>query len=111
MELKGTNVALLGSMMKQQIVADYTTIHTPIFQRFPNIFANNSETSSSVSSSFSIAEYKWALSIIWSRAFGITKGGEYLHVLCPALDMLNHDVHLSVPLDECIIYNESLAVG
>jgi hypothetical protein len=27
------------------------------------------------------------------------------------LDMLNHDVHLSVPLDECIIYNESLAVG
>ncbi|OQR94951.1 hypothetical protein ACHHYP_00796 [Achlya hypogyna] len=96
-ELRGTNVALLGSMMRQQIIADYTSIHRPIFQRYPKLFDANA---------LSISDYKWALSVIWSRAFGVVKDGEYLHVLCPAMDMFNHDVHLNVPLDEFVSYDD-----
>ncbi|ETW03236.1 hypothetical protein H310_05635 [Aphanomyces invadans] len=95
--LKGTNVSLLASMMKQQIVADYTSIHTPIFQKYPALFHRASLT---------MQEYKWALSVIWSRAFGITKGGQYLQVLCPAMDMFNHDVLLNRPLDDFIVFDE-----
>ncbi|KDO32172.1 hypothetical protein SPRG_03389 [Saprolegnia parasitica CBS 223.65] len=96
-ELRGTNVALLGSMMRQQIIADYTSIHRPIFQRYPSLF--KSET-------LSVADYKWALSVIWSRAFGVVKDGEYLHVLCPAMDMFNHDVHIKEPLDAFVNYDD-----
>ncbi|OQS02253.1 hypothetical protein THRCLA_05354 [Thraustotheca clavata] len=96
-ELRGTNVALLGSMMRQQIIADYTSIHRPIFNRYPKLFDADK---------LSISDYKWALSVIWSRAFGVTKDGEYLHVLCPAMDMFNHDVHLKVPLDDFVCYDD-----
>ncbi|ETW03237.1 hypothetical protein, variant [Aphanomyces invadans] len=99
--LKGTNVSLLASMMKQQIVADYTSIHTPIFQKYPALFHRASLT---------MQEYKWALSVIWSRAFGITKGGQYLQVLCPAMDMFNHDVLLNRPLDDFIVFDEQTQV-
>ncbi|KAH9112996.1 hypothetical protein AeMF1_012754 [Aphanomyces euteiches] len=95
--LKGTNVSLLASMMKQQIMADYTSIHTPIFQKYPTLFPKDKLT---------MHEYKWALSVIWSRAFGVTRGGEYIQLLCPAMDMFNHDVHLNRPLDDFILYDE-----
>ncbi|RQM21606.1 hypothetical protein B5M09_006790, partial [Aphanomyces astaci] len=95
--LQGTNVSLLAAMMKQQIVADYTSVHSPLFQKYPALFRTPSPT---------MQEYKWALSVIWSRAFGITRGGEYLQVLCPAMDMFNHDVLLNRPLDDFIVFNE-----
>ncbi|RHZ38529.1 hypothetical protein DYB26_013335 [Aphanomyces astaci] len=99
--LQGTNVSLLAAMMKQQIVADYTSVHSPLFQKYPALFRTPSPT---------MQEYKWALSVIWSRAFGITRGGEYLQVLCPAMDMFNHDVLLNRPLDDFIVFNEQAQV-
>ncbi|RHZ26093.1 hypothetical protein DYB37_006236 [Aphanomyces astaci] len=95
--LQGTNVSLLAAMMKQQIVADYTSVHSPLFQKYSALFRTPSPT---------MQEYKWALSVIWSRAFGITRAGEYLQVLCPAMDMFNHDVLLNRPLDDFIVFNE-----
>ncbi|OQR94953.1 hypothetical protein ACHHYP_00795 [Achlya hypogyna] len=95
-ELKGTNVAMLTNVQRQQLVADYTTIYHRICLRYPSFFPLDR---------VSIADFKWALSVLSSRAFGITKDGEYLQVLCPGLDRITHDVNLHVPLDEAIVFD------
>ncbi|POM64888.1 Putative ribulose-1,5 bisphosphate carboxylase/oxygenase small subunit N-methyltransferase I [Phytophthora palmivora] len=46
------------------------------------------------------------MSVIWSRAFGVSKGEKYLRVLCPAMDMFNHDVTLRNPLDDFVSFDE-----
>ncbi|EQC28331.1 hypothetical protein SDRG_13879 [Saprolegnia diclina VS20] len=97
-ELKGTNVAMLTNVLRQQLVADYTTIYHRICLRYPQMFPLDR---------VSIGDFKWALSVLSSRAFGITKDGEYLQVLCPGLDQLTHDVNLHVPLDEVIVFDAS----
>jgi hypothetical protein len=43
---------------------------------------------------------------MWSRAFGVSRGGKYLRVLCPAVDMFNHDVRLNTPLDDFVSFDE-----
>ncbi|RLN54959.1 hypothetical protein BBJ29_008342 [Phytophthora kernoviae] len=97
-ELKGTNVLLLTQMMKRQLQHDFENIHQAIAEDFPEIFA--------ALPTLTMEDYVWAMSVIWSRAFGVSKDGKYLHVLCPAMDMFNHDVRLCNPLDDFVSYNE-----
>nr|CCA21071.1 conserved hypothetical protein [Albugo laibachii Nc14] len=97
-ELEGTNVALLAKIMRKQIEADFQAIHIPLLRAYE-------ERLNLRTSEISISDYEWALSIIWTRAFGITRYGEYLRVLCPALDMFNHSVLVQEPLDEFIKYD------
>lgn len=93
-ELKGTNVLLLTQLMKQQLERDFTTIHLVVIAAFPQIFSSQP--------ALTLEDYTWAMSVVWSRAFGITKGGKYLRILCPAMDMFNHDVRIENPLDDFI---------
>lgn len=97
-ELKGTNVLLLTQMMKKQLQHDFENIHEAVAEDFPDLFAALPK--------LTMDDYVWAMSVIWSRAFGVTKGGKYVRVLCPALDMFNHDVTLRNALDDFVSYND-----
>ena len=97
-ELKGTNVLLLTQMMQQQLKRDYQNIHQEVTDEFPEIFAPLP--------TLTLEDYAWAMGVIWSRAFGVTKDGRYLRLLCPAMDMFNHDVNLHNPLDDFVSFDE-----
>lgn len=97
-ELKGTNVLLLTQLMKQHLERDFRSIHQEVTEAFPELFKSLPTLTRD--------DYTWAMSVIWSRAFGVNKGGEYLHLLCPALDMFNHDVMLQNPLDDYVSFDE-----
>ncbi|CEG38301.1 histone-lysine n-methyltransferase setd3 isoform a [Plasmopara halstedii] len=97
-ELKGSNVSLLTRLMKERLKRDFKSIHVAIIDEFSYLF--------STLPTLSFDDYTWAMIVIWSRAFGITKGGKYLRVLCPAMDMFNHDAKLTNSLDEFISFNE-----
>ncbi|CAI5704731.1 unnamed protein product [Peronospora farinosa] len=97
-ELKGTNVLLLTHLMKKRLENDFDNIHKAVMEAFPKIFASLR--------TLTLEDYTWAMSVIWSRAFGVNKGGNYLRVLCPAMDMFNHDVSLHNPLDDYISFDE-----
>ncbi|CAH0475893.1 unnamed protein product [Peronospora belbahrii] len=97
-ELKGTNVLLLTQLMKNRLERDFENIHKPVIEDFPDIFASRPM--------LTLEDYTWAMSVIWSRAFGVSKGEKYLRVLCPAMDMFNHDVSLQNPLDDFVSFDE-----
>lgn len=98
-ELQGTNVYLLTKMMQKQVLHDFESIHLPLLRV---LFTPDRACPE-------LCDYQWALSMIWSRAFGVTRpeSGEYLHVLCPVMDMLNHDVSIEhhVTIDDYIRYD------
>ncbi|OWZ22715.1 hypothetical protein PHMEG_0002539 [Phytophthora megakarya] len=97
-ELKGTNVLLLTQLMQQQLQRDFDNIHQAVTEDFPEIFA--------ALPTLTVQDYTWAMSVIWSRAFGVSKGKKYLRVLCPAMDMFNHDVSLRNPLDDFVSFDQ-----
>ncbi|GMF56704.1 unnamed protein product [Phytophthora fragariaefolia] len=97
-ELTGTNVLLLTQLMKQHLARDFDNIHQAVVEDFPDIFV--------ALPTLTIEDYMWAMSVIWSRAFGVSKGGKYFHVLCPAMDMFNHDVNVRSPLDDFVSFDE-----
>ncbi|CAI5719149.1 unnamed protein product [Peronospora destructor] len=97
-ELKGTNVLLLTHLMKKRLKIDFENVHQAVMEEFPEIFASPR--------TLTLEDYTWAMSVIWSRAFGVSKGKKYLRVLCPAMDMFNHDVNLHNPLDDYILFDE-----
>ncbi|KAG1710816.1 hypothetical protein DVH05_013541 [Phytophthora capsici] len=97
-ELQGTNVLLLTRLMKQHLQRDFDNIHQAVVDDFPEIFASLP--------TITLEDYTWAMSVIWSRAFGVTRGEKYLRVLCPAMDMFNHDVSLRNPLDDFVSFDE-----
>ncbi|KAH7474478.1 [Fructose-bisphosphate aldolase]-lysine N-methyltransferase, chloroplastic [Phytophthora ramorum] len=97
-ELKGTNVLLLTQLMKQHLERDFGDIHQAVAEDFPEVFASLP--------TLTLEDYMWAMSVIWSRAFGVSKGQTYFRVLCPAMDMFNHDVSLLNPLDDFISFDE-----
>ncbi|ETP50491.1 hypothetical protein F442_04198 [Phytophthora nicotianae P10297] len=97
-ELKGTNVLLLTQLMKKQLQRDFENIHQAVAEDFPEIFASLP--------TLTLDDYTWAMSVIWSRAFGVTREAKYIRVLCPAMDMFNHDVSLRNPLDDFVSFDE-----
>ena len=72
----------LTNLMSRQIATDWETIHQPLCQTFPELFEKAS-----------LDTYKWALSIIYSRAVGFHRAGKYLRCIPPLLDMANHSPH------------------
>jgi len=104
-ELAGTNVLLLTQMMKRQLAQDFAGIHTALMDEFPSVFTPRQGPNASYTRP-TLQDYEWAMGVIWSRAFGVTRDREYLHVLCPAMDMFNHDVRLRNPLDDFVRFDE-----
>mmetsp|Transcript_12678 Transcript_12678/g.18676 ORF Transcript_12678/g.18676 Transcript_12678/m.18676 type:complete len:488 (-) Transcript_12678:167-1630(-) len=109
--LAGTNVLLLTNMMNQQIDKDWGELHQPLVESSP------------VLSGLTIEDYRWALSTVWSRAFGLTRpvaaqeegageGGsppaeEYFRALGPIACFVNHDPQAAATLDESLSFEAS----
>lgn len=87
--LKGTNVYLLTNMLRRELDYDFERLLVPLINSDPEKYAH----------AISRESYYWAMSTIYSRAFGVTVNGEYTHVLCPVMDMFNHDVSLAEKYD------------
>eukprot|EP01032_Pedospumella_encystans_P016881 gene16881-19240_t len=81
-ELKGNNVFHLTKMMKRQIDMDYTSIHLPLSEAYPELLGGITKDL-----------YTWALSIVYSRCLDITRGDKDVRCVVPVLDMANHNPH------------------
>ena len=80
-ELKGCNVYTLTQMMIKQIEADWEAVHSALKQIYADVLGG-----------ITLNIYKWAMSIIYSRAVGIVnKEGSYERVIPPVLDFVNHN--------------------
>jgi hypothetical protein len=66
--------------MQRQILQDWDSIHEPISRAFPHLLG-----------AATIESYKWALSIIYSRAVGFYKDSKYQRCIPPLIDMANHN--------------------
>jgi hypothetical protein len=93
-ELKDCNVYHLTRMLKQQIANDWAQIHEPITSEYKHLFPNAS-----------LDIYSWALSVVYSRAIGITRNNVYTRVITPCLDMANHDMSAGTEASDTIVYN------
>jgi len=100
--IKGTIVCTLAEMMARQMKADWDSLYQPLVAKHVKLLEGLDEN-----------DYLWAMTVIWSRAFGIYvpdgRGGEdvYVRVVAPLLDMANHDAALAVPLDDALHYSVS----
>ena len=80
-ELKGCNVYYLTQMMNKQIEADWEAVHSALTQLYADILGG-----------ITLGMYKWAMSMIYSRAVGIrNKEGALERVIPPVLDFVNHN--------------------
>ena len=77
-ELKGTMVFHLTQMMNRQIDSDWTAVHAALQQVYPELLGGATKQM-----------YKWALSMVYSRAVGMHRKGKYERALVPVLDMAN----------------------
>lgn len=52
-----------------------------------------------------IETYTWAISVVYSRALGITRDGVYVRVIPPIIDMANHNPEAATEAAETLCYN------
>jgi len=93
----GHVVHSLTKMMVRQIENDFNTIHLPLSQEYPHILDG-----------LSIDLYKWALSIVYSRALEITRRKQHVRCIVPLLDMANHNPCSDKTSFDTFNYNEEI---
>nr|CCA21381.1 conserved hypothetical protein [Albugo laibachii Nc14] len=104
--LDGTNLYYVAHEMQERLHEDYEFIETRVLPELKHILKHILSPSVSATTVFSFANYKWALSIIWSRFVSIEIDQELVSTLpftidptkkhcvkamVPVFDMLNHD--------------------
>lgn len=94
--LTGSMLSHLVSALNRRIEQDFESTFHSLFDSYQDIFGDFR---------FSLEDYKWALSVVWSRAIGLTRGGKYQRVLCPMLDLANHH-HSATPIEDAIQVHE-----
>jgi hypothetical protein len=93
--VKTSMIFHLTSMMKRQIQNDWENIHSPISSNYPDLLGN-----------INIDNYKWALSVVYSRALGITRNGMYTRLITPIIDMANHNPTSATEAADTFAYND-----
>lgn len=93
-ELKSCNVYYLTKMMNSRMESDWKSIHEPLIQAYPQIFSGNT-----------FGKYKWALSMVYSRAIGITRNNKYIRCVPILIDMANHSVDVGNDSSDTFEYN------
>lgn len=93
-ELKGCTVFHLTQLMKRQIASDWSSLHQPLSEAYPDILGN-----------VTVELYMWALSVVYSRAVGFSKNGSYVRVIPPVLDMANHDPSAATEASDTFDYS------
>lgn len=82
-ELKGNTVYHLTKMMKKQIDNDFSTIHLPISENYPEVLGGVTKEL-----------YTWALNVVYSRSLEITRQNKHTRCIVPLLDMANHNPNM-----------------
>jgi hypothetical protein len=77
--LKGFNNFFISKMLSAQIEQDWSNIHAPLVLNYESLLGD-----------VKFDHYKWALSMVYSRAIGIQKDGQYTRCMAPVIDMANH---------------------
>ena len=77
--LRPSNAFHLTRLMKSQINNDWNSLHKPLALNYPEVLGH-----------CTCELYQWALSVVYSRAVGITREGAYTRCIPPVLDMANH---------------------
>lgn len=81
-ELCGSNIFTIATQLRVQVIQDHVTLQ-PVFDSILSSLSLPQDV-------FSLENYQWALSIIWSRALHLEVEGKRQKVLVPFLDLLNH---------------------
>ncbi|KAL6717353.1 hypothetical protein ACLMJK_005268 [Lecanora helva] len=91
----GTSLYTIAKQLKRQIEEDHAGLVARIFGQYQDLFPLNK---------FTIDDYKWALSTIWSRGMDfMLPHGKSIRLLAPFADMLNH----SSEVKQCHVYDPS----
>lgn len=94
--LKGNMSYHLTKMMLNQIETDYQTIHLPLSKSYPELLHGVTKDL-----------YKWALSIVYSRALEITRNKQHIRCIVPLLDMANHNpCDINIVSYDTFVYND-----
>ena len=96
LQLKGCTVFHLTQLMKRQIDADFQNVHAQLAEAYPELLGGITKDL-----------YAWALSVIYSRAVGITRGGAYARIIPPVIDMANHDPHAAEEAADTFDFDEA----
>lgn len=76
------NLYYITKQYKNQIAEEYNTlVKAKLLKKYPNIFNKKH---------FQLANYKWAVATVWSRAIDLTLDGRDERLLVPFVDMFNH---------------------
>jgi len=78
-KLDQLNNYFVSNILKRQMQSDWASIHAPLVEAFPEVLSGADKKL-----------YDWALSMVYSRAVGIRRKGEYTRCIAPVVDMANH---------------------
>lgn len=98
-ELNGCTVYHLTSMMKRQIAADWEGIHSALVEAYPQALRGATQEL-----------YRWALSMVYSRAVGLHRKNVYSRVIAPVLDLANHSPSVGSETADTFHYNEEVCL-
>lgn len=93
--LKPTNTFHLTRLMKNQITNDWGSIHQQLSRQYPELLGH-----------ITLDLYTWAISVVYSRAVGITRGDKWIRCIPPVLDMANHSPIENKEAADTFSYNE-----
>lgn len=85
----------LSRLILTQMRHDWENIHRPLKEQFPHLL-----------SAASFENYLWAISVVYSRALGLHRRGEYVRVIAPLLDMANHNPFVASQTADTFAYVE-----
>lgn len=78
--LRGSNTYHIGIQLQKQVADDYQQLNESIFPRLRETCGE-----------LTLEQYKWALSVIYTRFISIERAAKPYKAMAPVLDMFNHD--------------------
>ncbi|OQR89500.1 hypothetical protein ACHHYP_06253 [Achlya hypogyna] len=89
--LQGSNVYYVARQLQQQVVSDFDELKVTILPETLRALADDF-SSDAILAAFTLENYKWALSVIWSRFVSVaTSTDSMVKCMVPVFDMFNHD--------------------
>ncbi|KDO34458.1 hypothetical protein SPRG_00522 [Saprolegnia parasitica CBS 223.65] len=89
--LEGSNVYYVARHLQSQVAADFDELTTTILPETLRALAAD-HPADAILSAFTLENYKWALSVIWSRFVSVaTSTDSMVKCMVPVFDMFNHD--------------------
>ncbi|KAK4696569.1 hypothetical protein P7C71_g1360, partial [Lecanoromycetidae sp. Uapishka_2] len=91
----GTSLYTITEQLKGEIEEDYARLAARVFGQYPDLLPLDK---------FTIEDYKWALSTVWSRGMDfVLPDKKSIRLMAPFADMLNH----SSEVKQCHVYDAS----